>query len=161
MTSIPFPSNRVCNRTQKKPNRLNFPKKPKIVLRNTTEALRPASTEAAHEVIRRISTESVPAICADALGFLLSLGDFLFELGGAGVDELELGELGVEDADDLCQLRIQLVIWQGEKCGKRRTGSSGLPVLLSVCDVLLISSIISVRSRLSSLSLSESFSASL
>jgi hypothetical protein len=47
------------------------------------------------------------------------------------------------------------------KCGEIHTGSSGLPVLLSVCDVLLISSIISVRSRLSSLSLSESFSASL
>jgi hypothetical protein len=47
------------------------------------------------------------------------------------------------------------------KCWRVHTGSSGLPVLLSVCDVLLISSIISVRSRLSSLSLSESFSASL
>lgn len=44
---------------------------------------------------------------------------------------------------------------------ERRTGSSGLPVLLRVCEVVLISSIISVKSRLSSLSLSESFSASL
>jgi hypothetical protein len=83
-------------------------------LRHTTKSLRPASTEATHEVIRRISTKTVPAIRTDTLGLFLGLSDFLFELGGTGVDELELGELGVEDADDLCQLQSSqhFVAWK-------------------------------------------------
>jgi hypothetical protein len=90
--------------TQKKPDHPIHPNSLSN-LRHTTKSLSPASTEAAHEVIRRISTKTVPAIRTDTLSLLLGLCDFLFELGGAGVDELELGKLGVEDADNFCQLQ--------------------------------------------------------
>lgn len=57
------------------------------------------------KVIRRIGAQSVPAIsAADSAALLLRLVDLVLQLGGARVDELELRELCVEDADDLCEL---------------------------------------------------------
>lgn len=70
-------------------------------LRHTTKTLCPPSTETAVKVLCRIRAQAVPAIVTDTLSFALGLCDFFLELRGSGVDELELCELGVEDADDL------------------------------------------------------------
>lgn len=71
-------------------------------LRMTTVPLHRVSAEAPVEVIRRVCAEAVPAVGADSAGLFLRLVDLVLQLRGAGVNELELGELGVEDADDLC-----------------------------------------------------------
>jgi hypothetical protein len=73
-------------------------------LRNTTKPLRPSTAEAPVEVLRRVRAKSLPAIGTSAVRLLLRLGDLFLKLRGAGVDELELRELGVEDANDLCEL---------------------------------------------------------
>lgn len=129
-------------------------------LLDASKSFRPSTPEATHKIVRRIRAESMPAIRTNTLCLLLCLVDFLPQRSGARINELELGKLCVEDADDLGQLRM-ISMCQYILIVEGHTGSSGLPVLLSVCDVLLISSIISVRSLLRSLSLSDSFSASL
>jgi hypothetical protein len=73
-------------------------------LRCTAKALRPAATETPVKVFGGICAQAVPAIGTDALCFLLGLGDLVLQLRGTRVDELELGELGVEDANNLCEL---------------------------------------------------------
>jgi hypothetical protein len=73
-------------------------------LRVTAVTLRPVAAEAPVEIFGRIRAQSVPAICTDNAAFLLRLADLLLQLRGTGIDELELRELGVEDADDLCEL---------------------------------------------------------
>jgi hypothetical protein len=73
-------------------------------LRHATKALRPAATEAPVKVLGGICAQTVPAIGTDALSFLLGLGDLVLQLRGTRVDELELRQLGVEDANDLCKL---------------------------------------------------------
>lgn len=70
----------------------------------TTIPLHPVTTETPVEVICRVCTQAVPAVGADSAALFLRLGNLLLQLRGAGVDELELRELGVEDADDLCEL---------------------------------------------------------
>ena len=126
-----------------------------------TITLDPVAAEAPVKVVCWICAQAIPAVCADRSALLVGLVDFVLQLRGAGVDELELRELRVEDADDLCKLSgVSIQIEKNVKMSAH-TGSSGLPVLLSVWDVVLISSIMSVRSLFSSLRRSCSFSASL
>jgi hypothetical protein len=85
-------------------------------LRRTAKTLRPAATETPVKVFGGISAQAVPAIGTDALCFLLGLGDLVLQLRGTRVDELELGELGVEDADNLCELwRVSVLVCEQEK----------------------------------------------
>lgn len=98
----------------------------------TTVPLDPVATEAPVEVIRRIGAQPIPSIGANSAALLLRLVDLLLQLRSAGVDELELRELGVEHSDDLRKLvNVSMTVCStGAKM--IRTGSSGLPVLLSV-----------------------------
>ena len=73
-------------------------------LRMTTVTLRPVAAEAPVEVLGWVCAQAVPAVRTDDAAFLLRLADLLLQLRGTGVDELELRELSVEDADDLCEL---------------------------------------------------------
>lgn len=69
-----------------------------------TVPLNPIATEAPVEVICRVCTQTIPSVGANSTALLLRLVDLLLQLRSAGVDELELRELGVEDADDLGEL---------------------------------------------------------
>ena len=80
-------------------------------LRVTAVALRPVAAEAPVEVLGWICAQAIPAICTNNAAFLLCLADLLLQLRGTGVDELELRELGVEDADDLCELSDVSIGW--------------------------------------------------
>lgn len=94
------------------------------------------------------------------------------ERRSVAVDPLQLGQMPIEDADDLRQLPVELaqsflliVKHKGERgkgdIERKHTGSSGLLPLLRVLDMSLISLIILVRSLPMSSSLSVNFSASL
>jgi hypothetical protein len=79
-------------------------------LRHTAKALRPSTTVAPVKVLGGVRTKSLPATRTRAVRLLLRLVDLLLELRSARVDELELRELGVEDADDLCKLQKELAL---------------------------------------------------
>lgn len=98
----------------------------------TTVPLDPIAAEAPVKIIRRIGTQSIPAVGANSTALLLCLVDLLLQLRGAGVNELKLRELGVEDANNLCKLFNVSMNAQNTGGDTVRTGSSGLPVLLSV-----------------------------
>lgn len=72
----------------------------------STIALASVPTETPIKVVRRVGAEAIPATGAHCAAFLLRLVDFILQLRGARVNELELRELSVEDADDLCELWI-------------------------------------------------------
>lgn len=72
--------------------------------RNTTKPIRPSTPKTPIKICTRIRAQAIPAIRANMLRVLLRLSNLRLQLRCAGVDELELGELRVEDADDFGEL---------------------------------------------------------
>jgi hypothetical protein len=72
-------------------------------LRHPTKPLGSPAPKAPIEVLGRIASQPTPPIRAYALALLLRAVDFLLQLHGARVDELELRKLAVKHTDHLRQ----------------------------------------------------------
>jgi len=94
---------------------------------------------------------------------LLGCGNLGLQLGGALIDDLQLGQVRVEDADDLRNLfgNVSMKVKSLVQDVDLLTGSSARLVLLRVAEAPFTSSIMLVRSLPISSRRSESFSASL